>query len=327
VEQQRHYFHKWWIGAAHGYHAATFGWLVGEVVRRVSHKNIGLFLQEEIARPLGIDFLMGFGPEEDGRVATVVEQTISAQNTDESGESIDIAAIHNAAWQATGPSGENRQRHDAGRNADFFFQRLLAEIDGQIVAYAAYGEDAWNHTPGKYSIEIAVHPSYQRHGVGNALYRQIVTTLAARDPAPIYFTAITREDQPGALALLNKERYRLVMRSPMMRIDVAAFDATRFAAVEEKVRQAGITLHSMSELKQRDPDWIRHWYDLEQAINADHPMADRGESLLFETFAGYMNTPLVNTDAAFLPWMPPATTSGKVRWIFPTPRATRSTSA
>jgi CubicO group peptidase (beta-lactamase class C family) len=64
----------WWTpGTAFGYHAATFGWLVGEVVRRVSQKRIGVFLQDEIARPLQIDFLIGFGPEYDSRVATVVE--------------------------------------------------------------------------------------------------------------------------------------------------------------------------------------------------------------------------------------------------------------
>lgn len=235
-----------------------------------------------------------------------------------------IAAIHNAAWQATGPSGENRQRHDAGRNPGFLFQRLLAEVDGQIVAHAAYGEDAWNHTPGKYFIEIAVQPDFQRRGLGRALYTEIVATLTAGDPAPIFFVASTREDQSGGLALLNQQGFRLVMRAPMSRIDVATFDATRFAATQAKVREAGITLHSMSELKGRNPDWKRHWYDLEIAINEDHPLADRGEPLPFETFAGYMDSPWSTPTPPFLPWMVPATTLGKVRWIFATPRAKRS---
>ncbi|MCX6048493.1 MAG: GNAT family N-acetyltransferase [Chloroflexi bacterium] len=210
-----------------------------------------------------------------------------------------IAAIHNAAWQTAGLTGENRQRHDAGRPAGFLFQRLLAEHEGQLVAHAAYGEDAWNHTPGKYFIEIAVHPQAQRRGAGDALYAQIVAALAARNPAPIFFTATTREDQLGGLALLHKHGFQLIMRHPMSRIDLAAFAGARFAAVQEKVRQAGITLHSMSELKGRDPNWVRHWYDLELAINDDHPLPDRGEPLPFETFASYMDTPLVNTAAAF----------------------------
>lgn len=210
-----------------------------------------------------------------------------------------ITAIHNVVWQTEGLSAENRQLHDEKRNQDFLFHRLLAEGNGQIIAHAAYGEDAWNHTPGKYFIEIEVNPEHQRQGVGAMLYREIVNMLWERNPVPLFFTAYTREDQPGGLALLHKEGFRQVMRNLMSRLDVAAFDAAPFATVQEKVRRAGITLHSMSELKERDTNWIRHWYDLEQAINADHPMADRGEPLPFETFVGFMDTPLVNSDAAF----------------------------
>jgi len=43
----------WTPGSMHGYHAFTFGWLVGEVVRRVSGKSLGTFFREEVAEPLG----------------------------------------------------------------------------------------------------------------------------------------------------------------------------------------------------------------------------------------------------------------------------------
>jgi CubicO group peptidase (beta-lactamase class C family) len=60
----------WWEpGTTHGYHVNTFGFLVGEMVRRVSGQSIGAFFQHEIAGPLGSDFHFGFGPEHDGRVA------------------------------------------------------------------------------------------------------------------------------------------------------------------------------------------------------------------------------------------------------------------
>src|SRR5581483_18816 len=42
----------WPPGTAHGYHGRTFGWLVGEVIRRVSGRTPGRFLAEEIAAPL-----------------------------------------------------------------------------------------------------------------------------------------------------------------------------------------------------------------------------------------------------------------------------------
>src|SRR5215472_3883713 len=60
----------WWQpGTKHGYHALTFGWLVGEVVRRISGKSLGTYFRDEIAAPLGADAYIGFGPELDTRVA------------------------------------------------------------------------------------------------------------------------------------------------------------------------------------------------------------------------------------------------------------------
>ncbi len=62
----------WRPGEQQGYHAGTFGWLVGEVIRRVSGRSVGTFIREEISEPLGVDFLLGFGPEEDARVADLL---------------------------------------------------------------------------------------------------------------------------------------------------------------------------------------------------------------------------------------------------------------
>jgi CubicO group peptidase (beta-lactamase class C family) len=61
----------WPPGSAHGYHALTFGWLVGEVVRRVSGRTLGRFFAEEIAAPLGLDFWIGLPERHEPRVATL----------------------------------------------------------------------------------------------------------------------------------------------------------------------------------------------------------------------------------------------------------------
>ncbi len=65
----------WWEpGTKHGYHAFTFGFLVGEVVRRVSGRSLGTYFREEIAEPLGLDFHIGLPVEHDGRVADLIPQ-------------------------------------------------------------------------------------------------------------------------------------------------------------------------------------------------------------------------------------------------------------
>jgi CubicO group peptidase (beta-lactamase class C family) len=60
----------WWQpGSRHGYHAFTFGWLVGEVVRRVSGRSLGQYVREEIAGPLEADVHIGLPEAEHARVA------------------------------------------------------------------------------------------------------------------------------------------------------------------------------------------------------------------------------------------------------------------
>ncbi|NUP50507.1 MAG: beta-lactamase family protein [Catenulispora sp.] len=63
---------QWEPGTACGYHSMTFGFLVGEVVRRVSGRSLGTFFAEEVAGPLGADFHIGLPAEDDHRVATLV---------------------------------------------------------------------------------------------------------------------------------------------------------------------------------------------------------------------------------------------------------------
>ncbi len=63
----------WWPpGERHGYHVNTQGFLLGEVIRRVTGKTLGAYLRDEIAGPAGIDFFIGIGPELDARCAEVL---------------------------------------------------------------------------------------------------------------------------------------------------------------------------------------------------------------------------------------------------------------
>jgi CubicO group peptidase (beta-lactamase class C family) len=63
----------WDPGTAHGYHALTYGWLVGEVVRRVSGKGLGQFFADEVAAPLGLDFWIGLPSEQEHRVSKLIQ--------------------------------------------------------------------------------------------------------------------------------------------------------------------------------------------------------------------------------------------------------------
>ena len=63
----------WEPGTTHGYHAMTYGWLVGEVVRRISGRSLGTFFADEVAGPLSLDFWIGLPASEESRVSPMIE--------------------------------------------------------------------------------------------------------------------------------------------------------------------------------------------------------------------------------------------------------------
>ncbi|MFD5471149.1 serine hydrolase domain-containing protein [Streptomyces sp. NPDC127105] len=61
----------WEPGTDHGYHAQTYSWLTGELVRRVTGRTIGEWIEREVAGPVGADLWVGLPAGESGRVGRV----------------------------------------------------------------------------------------------------------------------------------------------------------------------------------------------------------------------------------------------------------------
>jgi CubicO group peptidase (beta-lactamase class C family) len=65
----------WWApGTAQGYHMVTFGFILGEITRRVTGRTLGQFLRAEIAEPLGIDVHVGLPTADQDRCAEMVNK-------------------------------------------------------------------------------------------------------------------------------------------------------------------------------------------------------------------------------------------------------------
>jgi CubicO group peptidase (beta-lactamase class C family) len=113
----------WEPGTRSGYHAITQGYLIGEVVRRVTGRTIGTFFREEIAGPLKADFWIGLPASEDGRVADLAPPppggAIADMEQDEiqkitfSNPGVDVSETRTRAWRgaeipAAGGTGNAR---------------------------------------------------------------------------------------------------------------------------------------------------------------------------------------------------------------------------
>ncbi len=98
----------WPPGTAGGYHAVTQGYLVGEVVRRITGRTLGTVFRQEIAEPLGADFHIGLPASEDDRVAELVPPAASGppfadmtalQTNAADNPRLDVAATRTRAWR------------------------------------------------------------------------------------------------------------------------------------------------------------------------------------------------------------------------------------
>lgn len=70
----------WLPGTDHGYHMRTFGWILGELVRRVTGRSIGQHFAKEIAAPLGLRFWIGVPDEELARMARRIPPDLDLNN-------------------------------------------------------------------------------------------------------------------------------------------------------------------------------------------------------------------------------------------------------
>ena len=107
----------WEPGTAHGYHAVTYGFLVGEVLRRVTGKSVGRLFRDELAGPLGLDAWIGLPDDEQHRVEPLVGSLTPPTDGD-----ID-PALRAMLEQFLGPDtllGKALSCHGATAGADFF---------------------------------------------------------------------------------------------------------------------------------------------------------------------------------------------------------------
>ena len=103
----------WWEpGTASGYHAISQGYLLGEIVKRVSGRSLGTFFTDEIAGPLGADFHIGTSADHDARIAHVIppEDPLGADGGDVAADSVAARTLMNPMMDASYSSTKEWRR-------------------------------------------------------------------------------------------------------------------------------------------------------------------------------------------------------------------------
>jgi CubicO group peptidase (beta-lactamase class C family) len=109
----------WWQpGTAHGYHTNTYGFLVGEILRRVTDRTVGELLAERVAGPLDADVHLGLPPRQDTRVAEFLWSLQPPPECEPEGLTGDDLMRYNAYFNPSGLSGAGVVNTRAWRAAE-----------------------------------------------------------------------------------------------------------------------------------------------------------------------------------------------------------------
>jgi CubicO group peptidase (beta-lactamase class C family) len=133
----------WWPpGSAHGYHVNTFGFLAGEVIRRVTGTTVGEMLRDQIAGPLGADVHIGLPAAQHGRVAEFLWPAAQSpdavsRNAGAPGTAAQQHMIINAYANPAGLSGLGVVNTTAWRAAEVPSANAHATAAGVARVYAA----------------------------------------------------------------------------------------------------------------------------------------------------------------------------------------------
>ncbi len=187
----------WWApGRGHGYHVNTFGFMVGEVIRRVTGVTVGTWLRAEVAGPLGADVSIGLPAAEHARVACFAWP--GAPPAEEEPPGLDRGALmeHNAYYNPGGLSGfgvinsprwraaevPSANAHGTARGVARVYAALAngGSLDGVTIVDAAaladataeqvYGQDLVLHRPTRFGLGFQLTQPERPLGPGQSAF-------------------------------------------------------------------------------------------------------------------------------------------------------------
>lgn len=182
----------WWQpGTAHGYHVNTFGFLAGEVIRRITGTTVGKLLRDEIAGPVGADVHIGLPASEHQRVATFIWPGPPPAEEEPPGLEPAQLMEHNSYFNPGGLSGSgvvntprwraaqcpSTNAHGTARGVARVYAALISRtaiVDPaalkEATAEQVYGHDLVLHRPSRFGLGFQLTQPERPIGPGQATF-------------------------------------------------------------------------------------------------------------------------------------------------------------
>jgi mycothiol synthase len=213
-----------------------------------------------------------------------------------------IARVIEAEMGEWAPTHEELAHEDAARDPALYWAVFVAEdhslADQPMIGMASIGHDPRAHREGKFLLNIRVPPDLQGRGIGARLYETILSHIAPLAPRELQTDVY--EKLPRAVRFVVDRGFVEAWRRSDSYLDVAGFDWTPYAGLEERVAARGVVVKTYPELA-HDPDRLVRLYELDWALWQDVPYGEPVTKAPFEQFEqGLVHNPDFLPDACFI---------------------------
>jgi GNAT superfamily N-acetyltransferase len=199
--------------------------------------------------------------------------------------------IWNANWPDEPTSIEGARYGYSVRSREHFYERLMAELNGEIVATAVCREPEWVTEAGMYDVQVRVLPEFQRRGIGTALYDHILERMDELETKPTKIVSDAREDQPHSVKFLTDRGFKQVQRQQVSRLDVASFDPEPYEETVRRFEESDIVVKTVEEFEAEDPAARRKMHAAYVELFKDVPLFTDRFELTFELFEKELDAP------------------------------------
>lgn len=205
-----------------------------------------------------------------------------------------IVAVETAAFPQDPRSVADWKHRDKHRNKDHFYQRYVCERDGVIGMVGWLGIPYWRYQPGKYFFKWYTHPDWATESFEAQMYAFFAERLQEQGATKI--DTSWREDKVARVQLLQANGFEIVMRYPISHLTIADFDFDAYSEMPAYIESLGLRVYTLTDLQQRDPDWLTKLHDLDWAVAQDIPTPDPLTRIPLETFQKKFSHPTFHGD-------------------------------
>lgn len=159
---------------------------------------------------------------------------------------------------------------DENRAAHLLFRRLIAEVDGEIVGSATYGQDEDFYHPRKFWLRLNVLTGCWAQGIEDALFDTVMTDVKAHDALSLLVTLSSSERQK--ISFIESQGFERKMRHWLLELPLADFNTALLDGYLHPLERHNIKIRSYLELA-ADPQRDTKLLELRNTLDQQVPFA------------------------------------------------------